>query len=155
VFSGKALGAFGDKIDVRTIAKNFPGGTNWIAQALHATDAATAQRRAVHDERVQLDLAVAVQEAAAASIESFVVFHYDYGFFNRVEGRAAMFKRPPSGSGGIAHTVEVRLDHVIGNSPGTAVNDENRIGWHSQSLREVAKISLAGRGKTQNDLNER
>jgi hypothetical protein len=39
-----------------------------------------------------------------------------------VESRAAVFKRAPSGSSGIANAVDVRLDHIVGNSPGTAVN---------------------------------
>jgi hypothetical protein len=49
----------------------------------------------------------------------------------------------------------VSLDHVVGNSPGAAVNYQNRIGWHSKTPRNVAKISLAGCGKTQNDLTGR
>jgi len=55
-------------------------------------------------------LAVAVQKAAAAGVEGFVVFEDDDGFFDRVESGATFFKRAPSGSGGVAHTVEVSLD---------------------------------------------
>ena len=125
------------------VAENLAGGANRVAQALDAADAAAAEGRAVHDESVELHFAVAVQETAASGVESFVVFENDDGFFDRVESRAAAFQHAPSGGGGIAHTVEVRLDHVIGNGPGAAVNDQNGIGWHFQSLREVAGDSLA------------
>jgi len=43
VFCGETLGAFGDEIDVRAIAQDLAGGTNRIAQALDASNAATAQ----------------------------------------------------------------------------------------------------------------
>jgi hypothetical protein len=46
----------------------------------------------------------------------------------------------------------VRLDHIVGNGPRTAVNDQNRICRHSKTPRNFAEISLAGCGKTQNDL---
>src|ERR1035437_1918125 len=92
VIGGKALGAFGHKIDVRAVAKNFPGGANRVAQALHATDATAAQGRAVHDESVELHLAVAVQETAAASVEGFVVLENDHGFFDCVQGGSAAFQ---------------------------------------------------------------
>ena len=144
VLGGKALGAFGDKINVRAVAENFAGGADRVAQALDAADAAAAQGRAVHDERVELHFAVAVEETAASGVESFIVFENDHGFFNRVERRAAAFEHAPSGGGGVAHAVEVRLDHVVGNGPGAAVYDQNGIGWHFQSLREVAGNSLAG-----------
>src|SRR5580704_16497452 len=92
VLGGKALGTLRDKIDVRTVAKNFPGGTNRIAQALDATDAPAAQRPAVHDKSVKLHLAIAVQETAAASVKRLVVFKNDNGFFNRIESGAAVFQ---------------------------------------------------------------
>jgi len=123
VLGGKALGALGHKIDVRTVAKNFSGGTNRVAQTFDTTDPATAQRRAVHDEGVKLHLAVAVQEAAPSGVKRLVVFENDHGFFNRVESRAAAFERAPSASSSIAHTVEVSLDHVVRNGPSTPVND--------------------------------
>ena len=136
MLGGKALRAFGYEINVWAVAENLAGGTNRVAQTLDAADATTAQGRAVHDEGVELHFAVAVQKAAASGVEGLVVFHHDDGFFDRVEGRAAIFQGAPSGSGGVAHAVEMCFDHVVGNRPGAAVNDQNRIRWHSQSLRE-------------------
>ena len=86
-----------------------------------------AQGVAVHDEGIELYFAVAIQKAAAAGIESLVVFHDDHGFFDRVERRAAAFQHPPARSHGVAHAVEMSFHHVIRNGPGTAMNDQNRI----------------------------
>ena len=134
VLGGKALGAFRDEINVRTVAQNFPGGANRVAQTFDATHSTAAEGRAVHDESVELHLAVAVQETAAAGVESFIVFENDHGFFDRVESGSAAFERAPSCRRSIAHAVEVRLDHIVGYGPGAAVYDQNRIGWHFQSF---------------------
>ena len=85
VLGRKALGALGDKIHVRAVAKNFAGSANRVAQALHTSNAAAPEGRPIHDEGVELHLAVAIQETAAARVEGLVVFHDDYGLFDRVE----------------------------------------------------------------------
>src|SRR5208282_5933643 len=95
VLGGKALGAFGDEIDVRAVAENFAGGAHRVAQTLHASDAAAAEGRALHDEGVELHLAVAVQETAAAGVKGFIVFHYDDGLFDRVQSGAAALQHAP------------------------------------------------------------
>jgi hypothetical protein len=46
--------------------------------------------------------------------------------------------RHPAASG-IAHAMQVRLDHVIGNRPGAAMHDQNGIGW--QVVRPRAELS--------------
>ncbi len=147
MLGGKTFSAFGDEIDVRAVAENLAGGANRIAQALDATYAAAAQGRAIHDEGVELDFAVAVQETAAAGVEGFVVFENDDGFFDRVKSRAAAFQNAPSGSGGVAHAVEVSFDHVVGNGPGTAMNYQNWIGWQVSTPQKNPASSLAP-GKT-------
>ena len=74
-----------DEIDMRTVAENFAGGANRVAQTLDASDAAAAQGRAVHDEGIELHLAIAIQETAAAGVEGFVIFHHDHGLFDGIE----------------------------------------------------------------------
>src|ERR1700719_4652575 len=108
---------------MRAVTKNFSGGAHRVAQALDATDAAPAQGRAVHDESVELHFAISIQETAAAGIECLVVFKNNDSLFDRVESRAAAFQHAPSSGGCITHAAEVRLDHVIRNIPGAAVND--------------------------------
>src|ERR1700690_4060719 len=122
MFGGEAFRALGDEVNVRTVAQDFAGGAHGIAQTLDTADAASPQGCAIHDESVELHLAVAVEEAAAPGVEGLVVFHHDYGRFDRVERGAAALERMPACGGGVADAVEVRLDHVVGNSPGAAVN---------------------------------
>ena len=82
-----------------------------------------AQRGAVHDERIELYFAVAIEKAAAAGIKGLVVFHDDHGFFDGIKRRSAAFEHPPARSHGVAHAVEMSFDHVIRNGPGAAMND--------------------------------
>jgi hypothetical protein len=127
MLGGKALGTVGYKINMGTVAQDFSGGANWIAQALDATHAAATQGRTVHDKSIELNLAVAVQEAAASGVEGLVVLHHDYGFFDRVQGGTAAFEREPSGGNGIAYAIKVRFNHVIRDGPSSAVDDKNWI----------------------------
>ena len=140
MLGGETLRALGYEINVWTVAENLASGANGITQTFDATDAAAAQGCAVHDEGVELHLAVAIQEAAAPGVEGFVIFEDDDRFFNRIESRAATLEHAPSSGGGVTHSIEVRVDHVVGDGPGAAVYDQNRIGWHFQSFQEVAGI---------------
>jgi hypothetical protein len=70
-----------------------------------------------------LDLAVAIEEAAPAGVESLVVFHDDYSFFDGVEGRATASEDAPSSGSGVADAVEMGVHHVIGDGPSAAVDD--------------------------------
>src|ERR1035438_10751524 len=56
VLGREAFGAFGDKINVGAVAKNFARGANWVAQTLDTTDASAAKSRAVHDECVHFPI---------------------------------------------------------------------------------------------------
>src|SRR6266404_6005901 len=85
----EALGAFADKVNVLALLQHLARGANGIADALHAAHAAGAQRGAIHQERVELHAAVAIEEAATAGVEGVVFFQYDDGFFDRIERRAA------------------------------------------------------------------
>ena len=143
MLGGDSLRALGDKIHVGAFAEDLSGGANGIAQVLDAADTSASQRGAVHHEGVELHFAIAVEKAAAAGVKGLVVFHDDDRFLDRVERRPSALKHVPSGGAGIAHAVQVSLDHVIGNGPGAAVDDQNRIDRHFQSLQEVAGDSLA------------
>jgi hypothetical protein len=123
VLGGESLRAFGDEVNVGTLAENLARGANRIRDALNASHATGSQSAAVHDEGVELNLAVAIEETAAAGVESLVVFHDDYSFFDGVEGRATALEDAPSCSSGVADAVEVSVHHVIRNGPSAAVDD--------------------------------
>src|SRR5580698_10495284 len=140
MFSGEALRAFAYEIYVRTFTQNFSRSAHRIAQALDAAHAAGAERRAIHDEGVELYLAIAIKKAAATCIESVVVFHDDDRFLDCVERRAAAFEHAPSRSERLVHAAQVSVDHVIGHGPGTAMNDEHRIGRQDCPRKKTGKI---------------
>ena len=94
---------------------------------LHASHTARPQRRPVHDERIQLDLGFAIEKAAAARIECLIVFHDDDRFLHRIQRRSATLQNAPSSGYRVPDAVQMRLDHIVRNSPGTAVNHQNRI----------------------------
>ena len=123
----EALSPFGDKVHMRAVAQNFARRADRIGDALDTAHAAGAQSGAVHDERIELHLAVAIEKAAATRVEGLVVFHDDHSFLDRIERRSTAFEHPPARSHGVAHTVEMSFHHVIRNGPGAAMNDQNRI----------------------------
>src|ERR1043166_5407506 len=131
--------ALRDKVHMRAIAQNLPRCPNRVPQPFNTPDAAGTQGRAIHNERIELYFAVAVQKAATASVKGFVIFHDNDSFLNRVERRPAGFKYAPASSHGIANAIEMGFDHVIGNGPGTAMNYQNRIS-QEQSSREKRKV---------------
>ena len=90
-----------------------------------------------------MHFAVAIQKAAAAGVEGFVVFHDDHGFLDSVERRAAAFEHAPTRSHGVAHAVEMGFDHVVRNGPGAAMNYQNRIVQEESSERKRT-IRIAG-----------
>jgi len=69
-----------NKINVRTFAQDLPCRSHWIAQALDAPHASGPERSAVHDQRIQLHTAVAVEKTSPPRVEGFVVLHNDNGF---------------------------------------------------------------------------
>src|SRR4029077_10989784 len=135
--------AFRDKIHMRAFAEDLARGANRIAQPLHPADAAAAQRRSLHDERVELHFPVAIEEAAPPGVEGLIVFHAAASFSHGTERSAAFAHRLPSGSDGVTHAVQVRVDHVIGNRPCATVHYEYGIGCHANLTHEKCRDSLA------------
>jgi hypothetical protein len=134
VFGGETFRALCHKIDVRALAENLAGGAHGIAQALDTSDASGAECGSVHDESVELDSPVAVQEAAASGIEGLIVFHDDDGLLDGIDRRAAALEHAPSRSQRVPHALYVGVDHLIRHGPRAAMNHQNRICWQELSL---------------------
>ena len=83
---GEFFGSLADEVDVRALVEHQARGLDGIAQALDAGDSAGAKGGAVHEEGVELDAAVAGEEAAAPGVEGGVVFEYGDGGFDGVDG---------------------------------------------------------------------
>jgi hypothetical protein len=101
---------------------------------LHATHASGAKGGPLHDQRVELHLGFAIEEATAASIEGLVVFHDHDCFLDGVECRASAAEHLPAGCSGVADAVEVSLNHVIRNGPGASMDNQNRINGQEKFL---------------------
>src|SRR3981189_1771762 len=69
VLRGESLRAFGNEVNMWTLAEDLAGSADRICNALDASYAPSPQSTAIHNEGVELDLAVAIQEAAAAGVE--------------------------------------------------------------------------------------
>src|SRR5580704_9892153 len=82
---GKALSPLRHKIHMRAVAKNLAGSAHGIRDPLYATHASAAQRGAVHDEGIELDLALPIEKAAAPGVERLIILHDDNSFFDGIE----------------------------------------------------------------------
>src|SRR3954453_3860376 len=107
---------------MRAAAQNFPGRTHGIAQPLYTTHSSGAQCGAVHNERIELYLSVSIQKAAASGVKSFVVFHDNHGFLDRVERRTAAVEYTPTRSHGVTHAAQMSFHHVVRDGPGATMN---------------------------------
>ena len=130
VGGGELLGSLGDEVDVRAFVEDEAGGLDGVAQALDTGDSAGAEGVAVHDEGVELDAAVAGEEAATSSVEGGVVFEFGDGGFDSVDGGGSALEERLAGLEGVKDSLLVGLEHVVGDGPGSAVNDEDGAAWH-------------------------
>lgn len=133
----EALRAFGDEIDVHALFQHLAGGDDGVADSLDAPNASGAQRGAAHHRGIELHASVGVEEAAAPGIEGLVIFHHDDGGFHGLDGTSAALEHLPSSSHGVADTVDVRVDEMIGNGPGTAMDQQNRLIGQAASSPEA------------------
>jgi hypothetical protein len=122
VLLGKALSSFAYKIHVGALAEHLASCPDGIGDMLDASHAASTESGPIHDQGVELDLAFAIEEAAATGVEGFVVFHDDYGFFDGVKSRAPFFEHTPTGIDCLLHAVQMRFDEFVRNGPRAAVN---------------------------------
>src|SRR5262249_10765055 len=117
---------------------------NGVANALYTANAAGTKRVAVHHEGIELDAAITRKKAAAAGVKGFVIFHGDDSGFHGIQRAAATFQNVPALVQRALHAGQVSLNHVIGNCPGAAVDDEYRkLSQGIWSLYVVAALNIA------------
>ncbi len=127
MLAGEALGAGADEVDMRRLLEDESGGADGVAKTLHAGDAAGAESRAVHEESVELDAAVAGEKGAATGVEGVVVFHGHDGGLDGLDGGRSALKKAPAGAQGFPDAALVGGDGRIGHGPGPAVKEQNRL----------------------------
>src|SRR5258708_4404182 len=113
---------------MRALVEDEARGLDWIAEALDASDPASAERGAIHEQGVELDVAVAGEKAASAGVEGLIVFENSDSGFDGFDRTGAVFQQGVADGEGIGDAEPVGFDHVVGDGPGSAVHEE---GWGS------------------------
>ena len=160
VLGGEALGAFGDEHHVRRFFEDGARGANGIFDAVETGDGAGAKGGGVHNDGVAFDLAVEIEMGAETGVENGVVFENDDGGFDGVEGVTATGENIPSGVKSAQAAGFAGVNGIVGNVPGTTVNNERRshgIGGlqRGRSFVQLWGKSEAGKQKKENGKHGR
>jgi hypothetical protein len=126
VLGRELLSSLGNEIDMRAVTQDFSSSPDGIRQALYTSDSPRAKSGPIHNQGIELDLSIAVQETAAAGVEGFVIFHDNDRFLDGIERRATAGQCFPPGSNRPLDTVKVGINHAIGYGPGAAMHHKNR-----------------------------
>ena len=126
IFGSKLFGASVHEHHVRGFFLHGAGQANGIANALDGGDSTRFQGRAIHEDGVKLDAAIASEMRAIAGVERGVVFEEGDGGFDSVGSGPAGSEDAPAffeSAGDASATV---FDGFSGNVPGATMNDERR-----------------------------
>ena len=94
---------------------------------------------------VELDAAVAGEEAAASGVEGVVVFEHGDGGFDGVDGGGSALEQGIAGLEGVGDALLVGLEHVVGDGPGSAVDEKNGAAWHTYRVQgEGGRVQSSG-----------
>ena len=96
VFRSQPLSPFTDKVHVRTLAQDLPRCPHRVGNVLHAPHSSSAQGGAIHDQRVQLYLAIAVEKASTPGVKGLVIFHDNDRLFDRVQRQPTAAQHTPA-----------------------------------------------------------
>lgn len=89
-------------------------------------DGASAESRGVHDDGVAFDLAILIEVGAETSIEGGIIFENDDGGFDGVDGVTTTGENVPSGVKSAEAAGFAGINGIVGNVPGTTMNNERR-----------------------------
>ena len=111
------------KHHVFTFIQHAAGKANWIAHALHGSDGAGFQGRAVHHDSVKLDVAITIQMRAETRVECGIVFENYNGGLNRIHRRAGGRQNSPTLVQSAADSCAAVFERFVRNIPCATVND--------------------------------
>jgi len=133
----KAFGAGRNKHHVGTFFEHHARGLDGIFDAMESGDGTGAKRGGVHDDGVAFNVAVEIEMRAVAGIEDGIVFEDHDGGFDGVEGVATARENGPTGEERAKAAGFTGVDGVVGNVPGTTVDDKRRS--HERRIAEEEK----------------
>ncbi len=93
----------------------------------HGGHGPEVQRLAVHDHRVQFDVAACVEKGTPSGIEGGVGLQDVDRPFHRVEGREALFQQGIDGVNRLTHARHVSVHEFVRNIPGPTMHNEFRL----------------------------
>ena len=123
VRGGKFFRACGDEHHVIGMFEDAAGEANGIVNVFDGGDGAGFEGGAVHEDGVELDMAVAIEVRAEAGVKCGVVFEDDDGGFDRVDGGAAGGEDFPTCFEGAANAGAAIGEGFVGDIPCAAVDD--------------------------------
>ena len=117
---------------------------------MKTSDGASAKGGAVHDDGVVFDLAIEIEMGTETGVEDGIIFKDDDGGFNSVEGVTATGENIPPGVKGAKAAGFAGVKGIVGNVPGTTMNNERRshgIGGLQRGRRFVQLWAKSEAGK--------
>lgn len=137
VLVGEFFRAAGDQHHVLTVFQDCARQADGIVNMFDCGDCAGFQRVAIHQDRVELHVAFAIQVRAISGVERGVVFQNHNSGFDGVNRGAAGGKNFPSGFERALDSGAAGFHRFVGDVPGAAVNDQGRF----QGSREIVRKS--------------
>jgi hypothetical protein len=124
--SGELFRPFADQHHVFGFFQDEPSELNWIAHVLDCRDGAGLERDAVHQDRIELNPAVAIQMRAVACVEQGIVLERDNCSLHRVNRSIASRQHLPSGFERLANAAQTIISDIFREVSGAAMNNERR-----------------------------
>lgn len=122
----EALRAGGNEHHVRAFFEDCASSLNGVFDPMKTGDGTSTERRSIHDDGIALDIAIEIEMRTVAGIEDRIIFEDGDGRFNRIERVATVGKDGPAGVESSKATGFAWFDGVVGNVPGSAVENERR-----------------------------
>ena len=99
---------------------------NGILDTLDRCHSTGAQRRALHDRRIHLDLTQTVEGGTGPGIEQRIILKDDHRGFGAIDGAAAGAENLPPRQRRRLAALKPRRQTVVFDRPRTAMNDDRR-----------------------------
>jgi len=126
LIKGELLRALANQHHVRAFFQHGASRLDRILDPAKSGDGAGTECGSVHHNGVAFHVAIQIQMRSIAGIEDRIVFENSNGGFERVERVASVQKDVVAGVQSAEATGFAGFDGVVGDIPGTAVNDERR-----------------------------
>src|SRR5580692_10963542 len=148
MFFGEFFGTCCDEHHVLAVFEHAAREADGIVNVFDGCDCSGFQRAAVHEDGVELDVAVEIQVRAEASVESGIVFQNYDGGSDRINRGAAGGENFPSGFERALNSGAAIFDRFVGDIPGAAVDDQGGLqGSRKCSQAMITQAAEQARGK--------